>query len=84
MFIHDFILSVSQEAGKQVMLYTMAAYFFATHARVRLAFDSCHTNRVLASRPRRDSKFNAKITGVLFCLFGLWPKIQATCFAGGR
>jgi hypothetical protein len=19
-----------------------------------------------------------------FCLFGLWPKIQATCFAGGR
>jgi len=32
----------------------------------------------------RGSKFNAKITGVRFCLCGLWPKIQATCFAGGR
>ena len=29
-------------------------------------------------------KFNAKRTAVLFCLFGLRPKIQATCFAGGR
>jgi hypothetical protein len=37
-----------------------------------------------ASRPRRDGTFNAEITGVLGRLFGRWPQIQATCFAGGR
>jgi len=29
-------------------------------------------------------KFNAKMTGVLFCLLCLWLKIQATCLADGR